>query len=356
MSPLMNQVPLPAGSMSGAASAIDAPPSFIENLPLAIYACDAKGRMRWFNKRAAELWGRAPRTQDDAELFCGSHKLYTLDGVPIGRTETPMASVLQSGNPLHGKHVIFERPDGSRVSATLYIDPVKDERARVIGAITCFHEDETQTESDAQAQGLVEAKMRAAMGELQHRVKNNMQMLQSLLGGAEREATNPEARELLANAGRRVGAIAAAQSGLYAGNVEQVDGRALLESLCRHASQTFGAKADIRIEAASGELPKGAAVPLALIVNELITNAVTHARGTRNHVSIKISLVQNDEEGVLSIADDGPGFTFQPPKRRASGLGLVAGLARQLGGNLEVTAAGGARCVVRFGGGRNSER
>jgi two-component sensor histidine kinase len=89
---------------------------------------------------------------------------------------------------------------------------------------------------------------------------------------------------------------------------------------------------------------------LALIVNELITNSVAHARAARNHVSIKVSLVQRDKAWTLTVADDGPGFTFQPPKRRASGLGLVAGLARQLGGNLEVTTAQGAQCVVRFGG------
>jgi two-component sensor histidine kinase len=182
-----------------------------------------------------------------------------------------------------------------------------------------------------------------------------MQMLQSLLGAAEREATSPEARELLAAAARRMGAIAAAQSGLYGGGeVPQLEARAFLEALCRHASQSFGGKADIHIEAASGVLPKEAAVPLALIVNELITNAVAHGRAGRNHVSIKISLEVNDGEGVLSVADDGPGFAFAPPKRRGSGLGLVAGLARQLGGDLTVTVEKGARCVVRFGGARHS--
>jgi two-component sensor histidine kinase len=195
----------------------------------------------------------------------------------------------------------------------------------------------------------LEEKFRAAMGELVHSMKNNMQMVQSLLGAAQREAVNPEARDALASASRRVGAISAAQNGLYSGNADRLDPRALLETLCRHASQTFGSKADIRIEAASGELPKKAAVPLALIVNELITNSVAHARGTRNHVSVRISLVQDEKEGVLIVADDGPGFTFQQPKRRASGLGLVSGLARQLGGNLEVTTAEGARCVVSFG-------
>ena len=55
---------------------LDCPPRFLELLPVAVYACDAAGRVLWFNKRAADLWGRAPRIGDDAELFCGSHRLY----------------------------------------------------------------------------------------------------------------------------------------------------------------------------------------------------------------------------------------------------------------------------------------
>ena len=117
----------------------------------------------------------------------------------------------------------------------------------------------------------------ALMNEISHRVKNNMQMLQSLLGAATREVSIPEAREVLADAVRRVGAMAAAQNSLYCIDVTNFEARALLEALVRNASQGAGGKADIQIEAASVLLANDAAVPLALIANELITNAVKHA-------------------------------------------------------------------------------
>ena len=180
-----------------------------------------------------------------------------------------------------------------------------------------------------------------------------MQMLQSLLGAAMREASIPETREVLADAVRRVGAMAAAQNSLYCLNAKSFEARVLLEALVRSASQGFGQKVDIAIEAASGVLPNDAAVPLALIVNELIINAVKHAREERGHVSIRIKLVPVDQEFVLEIADDGPGFTMGEPQKRASGLGLVIALARQLGGTLNVVTDRGARCVVRFGGPRS---
>src|SRR5882672_5855291 len=176
----------------------------------------------------------------------------------------------------------------------------------------------------------------ALMNEVSHRVKNNMQMLQSLLGAATRETSIPEAREILCGAVQRVGAMAAAQNSLYCINATSFEARALLEALVRNASQGFGQKVDIAIEAASGVLANDAAVPLALIINELISNAMKHGRGERAHVSVRIGLIPRGEEWVLEVADDGPGFTMVQPQKRASGLGLVVVLARQLGGTLEV--------------------
>jgi two-component sensor histidine kinase len=147
--------------------------------------------------------------------------------------------------------------------------------------------------------------------------------------------------------------MSVAQDSLYSANATSFEARALLEALVRKASQGFGPKADIHIEAASGTLANDVAVPLALIANELITNAVRHARGQRGHVSIRIGLIRDGSEWVLEVADDGPGFTMGEPQKRASGLGLVMALAKQLGGTLNVTTDRGARCVVRFGGSRS---
>jgi PAS domain S-box-containing protein len=116
------------------------PPLFVEMLPIAIYACDASGRLRWFNRRAAELWGREPLVGDDTDLFCGSFKLFHLDGRLICREESPMALVLKTGTPVHGKEATVERSDGSRVTALVHIDPIKDKVGNVVGAINCFHD------------------------------------------------------------------------------------------------------------------------------------------------------------------------------------------------------------------------
>lgn len=164
----MNQLPFSLnqalGGAAGQENLLAAPPVFVEMLPMAIYACDASGRLRWFNHRAAELWGREPRIGDESELFCGSFKLFHLDGRLISRAESPMAHVLKTGTPLHGKEATIEKPDGSRVTAMVHIDPIKDEGGNVIGAINCFHDiterkrsEDKLRESERQFRELLEA-------------------------------------------------------------------------------------------------------------------------------------------------------------------------------------------------------
>jgi PAS domain S-box-containing protein len=114
--------------------------SLLENLPIAVYACDAEGRVLSFNQRAAGLWGRSPRIGDDSELFCGSHKAFQPDSTAIARSDSSMAQVLRSGEPIHDRETVIERPDGSRIAALLHIDPIKDDSGTVIGAVNCFHD------------------------------------------------------------------------------------------------------------------------------------------------------------------------------------------------------------------------
>lgn len=116
------------------------PPQFIELLPIAVYACDGKGRLCWFNRRAVSLWGREPKIGEDVECFLGPMRLYRLNGQSIEQKDTPMSQVLKTGSAVHGRDTIIERPDGSRIIAMVHIDPVHDETGHLIGAINCFHD------------------------------------------------------------------------------------------------------------------------------------------------------------------------------------------------------------------------
>lgn len=153
---------------------------------------------------------------------------------------------------------------------------------------------------------------------------------------------------MLDEASRRIAAMAAAQRVLYGTtNATQFKCDEFLSSVCRTVQETLPSNTKVVCERSSGELPNDAAMPLALILNELLTNAAKH--GTKGNIPsiIRAGLSSNADHFELSIEDDGPGFDLDAVRQQSSGLRLVEGLARQLGGQLHVTRHP-SRCVIEF--------
>jgi two-component sensor histidine kinase len=194
-----------------------------------------------------------------------------------------------------------------------------------------------------------ETHQRILLDELNHRVKNNMQMLYGLLRSAERDTASAEAKAVLSDASQRVSAMAAAQQLLYNdSNPRSFSINDFLHAVCGSASQAFGKEIRLQIDAEGGELPNAVCMPLALILNELLTNAAKHGINGRGTGEIQVRLSHSNDRMVLCVEDDGPGFDLHETGRRSSGLGLVGGLSRQLRGTFAVERGVGARCVVTF--------
>ena len=87
--------------------------ALLETLPTAAYVCDVEGRIVYHNRRAEELWGRAPNP-NGTERYCGAHALAFADGTPIPSGACWAAAALREGRPCDGEEVIVIRPDGDR--------------------------------------------------------------------------------------------------------------------------------------------------------------------------------------------------------------------------------------------------
>lgn len=113
----------------------------IELFPMAAYAVRAPdGVIAWFNSRAAELWGRVPVVGDTDERFCGAYKLYHPDGTHMAHCDTPVALALEKGVSVHEEEVVIERPDGSRVTVSVHIDPIRGKDDAIVGVVNFFHD------------------------------------------------------------------------------------------------------------------------------------------------------------------------------------------------------------------------
>lgn len=122
----------------------------LDAIPAAVYVCDASGCIVRFNLTAARLWGRIPALNDDCDRFCGSYRLYQVDGSPLPHARTPMAVALQTGEACHGREVVIEREDGSRRTVMVDIEALRDERGRITGAVNCFRDITAYKASEAE--------------------------------------------------------------------------------------------------------------------------------------------------------------------------------------------------------------
>ena len=192
----------------------------------------------------------------------------------------------------------------------------------------------------------------ALMREIHHRVKNNLQVISSLLNMQQRALTDPAARAAMSDTRQRITALALIYRALYQGpDLKRVDLRPFLEELtaqlvASEISQGHPVRTELSVDALVIDPDRLA--PLALFAVEAITNAQKHAFGARGGV-LTLDFRVRGEEAELAISDDG-----QPAddalSRSGVGRTLMTAFARQLRGRAEVTRneAGGVTARLFF--------
>ena len=197
--------------------------------------------------------------------------------------------------------------------------------------------------------------------ECHHRLLNNLQMIVSLLSLQGRKEANAEAAACLSVAANRVGAIARLHRHLHSmDGTETVEFRKYLDELCRdHSAMSMSEERpaqDIAVEGAEMSLPTVTGIPLGLIVNELVTNALKHGEGR-----IRVKLKPHPGIGyALSVSNKGPALPegFDPAACDGLGMSLVASFVRQIGGELRIDRGDANDCTrftVLFAGGQGSD-
>ncbi len=195
------------------------------------------------------------------------------------------------------------------------------------------------------------------MKEIHHRVKNNLQIVASLLNLQAARIRQPEARAEFASARDRVRALATLHRYLYLqGEVHTIDMPAFLKELCGQIfdamGETAGRRIDLRIEASPLQMHSDQAVPLSLIVTEAVSNAVKYAFPEGRHGNVCVKLTNGEGAAELVVEDDGVGIPAgrtetETGTRDGLGITLIRGFVRQLGGTLTVEENLGTRYHVR---------
>jgi PAS domain S-box-containing protein len=265
---------------------------------------------------------------------------------------TAIDTALHRAQPLETEALVY-RKEGASFWSSLSLNPIHDEAGH-LRSFTLLLRDvsakkqaererletrrhlEEQVERRTQdLQSALEQKT-ALLHEVEHRVKNSLQMTASLVLLKARRLQNPEARKVLHEIAERVGALAAAHRLLYAaGDVSRFNLKDFTSELAGELILALPkGQVDLRLDVQPLGVPASKAAALALLLNEVIANAVKHAfpDGRQGQLTIEIGRAENGLK--IAVEDNGVGLHHSPPPEESFGKTLIAMLVQQLKGRL----------------------
>jgi two-component sensor histidine kinase/HAMP domain-containing protein len=190
--------------------------------------------------------------------------------------------------------------------------------------------------------------------EIHHRVKNNMQVVSSLLNLQSRYIKDEEAQQLFRESQDRVRSMALIHEKLYqSGDLSKIDFGEYIQNLVDYLFRSYGVNSNnIVFKKSVNGMLLGihTAIPCGLIINELVSNSLKHAFPGNRHGEIRLDLHQNDDRFELVVSDDGIGFPKDVDFRNTESLGLqlVNSLTNQLDGTIEMEDGDGASFRIVF--------
>jgi len=205
--------------------------------------------------------------------------------------------------------------------------------ANIVGLSLAQREAQSDAIQAASGTTATRAQTEILLRELQHRMKNNLQVIVSFLSLQRRQSSSEEARARIAAVMDRVLAIGLAHDQLsFKDSATSVDMRDYLKALCANIDPGRPQIA-IELEVDNASIPLDRAVPVGLIVNELVTNSVKYAFDDEGGIiNVALRVDQSIGEAQVSVRDNGRGMRGARPG--AFGLRLVDSLAGQLGGRV----------------------
>ena len=191
--------------------------------------------------------------------------------------------------------------------------------------------------------------------EIHHRVKNNLQVISSLLNLQSRNLDDERARDILKESRNRVRSMALIHELLYQSeDLTRIPFGVYIRKLTNDLYRTYQVDSDhVTVNITAGDLMVGidTAIPCGLIINELVSNSLKHAFPAGAPGEIVISLeVDKEENFILKVSDNGVGIPDGLDLRNAESLGmqLVSSLVDQLGASFEIDGSRGTRFTINF--------
>ncbi len=312
----------------------------------ALFQTNTEGRITTWNSGAERLLGYT------AEEVIGQPviRIFVPEDVAAGIPQREMQVATTSGRSSDERWHL--RKDGTRFWCSGVMTAMRDDVGRLRGFAKVMRDETDRRRSDEQLKASLNEK-EVLLKEIHHRVKNNLQVITSLLALQSYAVEDEAVRQLFEEACNRVRSIGDIHELLFRSrDLAHVDFDTYLHRLTQHLFSFYGvASSRIGVSISSNvDLALSEAIPCGLIVNELLTNSLKHGFPQAKRGSIRIALNCQENQCLLEVSDDGVGLPedFDLEEGTSLGLQLVSVLAKQLRGSFRVQRTEGVRMTVAF--------
>jgi PAS domain S-box-containing protein len=322
--------------------------SLVEYSPDIIYRFSSKHGGIYYSPRVSEILGYSPETlKKDKMLWHNSIHNDDLPAVDaainmLGNDEKyDLEYRIKDANGkwlwFHDRNFAVHQIDEEVFTDGIVTD-ISERKAAEIHILNALHEKE------------------ALLRELHHRVKNNMQIISSIMSLQSRHLTSDEAKELLDESRQRIRAMAFIHERMYStGNLSKINFMEYMQYLAEHLTRIYQnpySHVDIQLAGEPIEISVEQAIPCAMIANELITNAIKHAYpdGHKEHiVELRLERTAENSNRII-VRDRGIGIPDAEIKDEPDSLGIliIKALTKQINGSIKLESDNGTVATLQF--------
>lgn len=323
--------------------------TLMDGAPNAMVAVDRDGALILFNSQAEQVFGytREEVLGRPLELLVPTRFRSDHPSLRAGFGHAPNARPMGAGRDLYAL-----RKNGSEIPVEIGLTPINTQDGLIVLAAIIDISERKQRET-ALCRALEEKEV--LLGEIHHRVKNNLQIVDSLLEMQKGRVNDAATVAALQESQNRVRAMAIIHQMLYqSADFSEVALQNVLQRLADNVFVSYGAAPRIAFEAQMDDvtLPLDKAIPLGLFFNEVLSNACKHAFPNERTGLVRVELHTTGRTVTLSVSDDGVGLPAELPLdggvTATLGLQIVPLLARQLSGQLVVERRNPTRFTLVF--------
>jgi PAS domain S-box-containing protein len=318
----------------------------LEQMSHVVFAVDLDGCIVFWNSAAERILGY---TREEALGERPTELLIVRDGTAFMES---VRSQIRNGRSWSGE-VLAQRKDGTSFYSEVTVDLVRDHTGKPVGMV-CIGSDVTKRkEAESSLKQALEEK-ELLLKEVYHRVKNNLQVVSSLLGLQSRTVSDPKTLEILRESQNRIKSVTLIHEKLHQSQeFVRVRLPEYVKSLATYLLESYGAATSVKliVNVENIQLDSEKAMLCGFIISELVSNSLKHAFPDRLGGEIRIDLRSSGSQEIsLNVQDNGIGLseTVDIADSPSLGLKLVHALVGQLKGNLIVDRKQGTRITIIF--------